>query len=80
MSAAGDLNGDGIDDVIMGARYADPNGVNLAGESYVVFGAIGFDVNLSSLDGTNGYDLNAVSEFDLSGENITLLAAWGQCN
>ena len=37
VSGAGDINGDGIDDLIIGARFADPNG-SLSGESYVVFG------------------------------------------
>ena len=35
---AGDVNGDGIDDVIIGAPDADPNGNYDAGESYVIFG------------------------------------------
>jgi hypothetical protein len=35
---AGDVNGDGIDDVILGADEADPNGQEGAGEIYVVFG------------------------------------------
>ena len=38
VSSAGDVNGDGIDDLIIGARFADPNGESEAGESYVVFG------------------------------------------
>ena len=38
MSGAGDVNGDGIDDLIIGALSADPNGRNDAGASYVVFG------------------------------------------
>jgi hypothetical protein len=28
----------GIDDLIVGARFADPGGKSSAGESYVVFG------------------------------------------
>lgn len=38
VSAAGDVNGDGIDDVIIGAPYADPNG-NYSGRSYVAYGS-----------------------------------------
>ena len=33
-----DINNDGIDDLIIGALYADPNGIRSAGQSYVVFG------------------------------------------
>ena len=35
---AGDVNGDGFGDLIIGANSADPGGRDLAGESYVVFG------------------------------------------
>ncbi len=37
VSGAGDVNGDGFDDLIIGAWSADPNGYG-SGESYVVFG------------------------------------------
>ena len=66
MSGAGDVNGDGIDDLIIGASGADPNGVNVAGEGYVVFGrTTGFPATfeLRSLfpaaggDGTAGFVL-----------------------
>ena len=39
VSSAGDVNGDGFDDLIIGALYADPGGDSSAGESYVVFPA-----------------------------------------
>jgi hypothetical protein len=38
VSNAGDVNGDGLDDLIVGARQADPSGKSHAGRSYVVFG------------------------------------------
>jgi|GEM_PF-6648293 len=37
VSGAGDVNGDGLADLIVGADYADPNG-DRSGQSYVVFG------------------------------------------
>ena len=35
---AGDANGDGLDDLIVGANGGDPDGKEDAGESYVIFG------------------------------------------
>lgn len=55
---AGDVNGDGIDDIIIGAWGNDGAGPNEAGEAYIVFGGNdgGEDgvLPVSSLDGTNG--------------------------
>ncbi|MBG1269303.1 Ig-like domain-containing protein, partial [Nostoc sp. WHI] len=70
VSNAGDINGDGFDDLIIGASSADPNGNNFAGESYVVFGSssgFGASLNLSSLDGSNGFVLNGIDAGDFSG-------------
>ena len=41
VASAGDVNGDGFDDLIVGARDADPTGGSGAGKSYVVFGTGG---------------------------------------
>ena len=57
VSGLGDVNGDGIDDLLIGAYRADPNGV-YSGQSYVVFGSsTGFPdpFELSALDGANGF-------------------------
>ncbi len=74
VSGAGDINGDGIDDLIIGARFANPNGNTGAGESYVVFGrSQGFaaTVELSSLDGSNGFVLNGIDDRDGSGISVS---------
>ena len=60
VASAGDINGDGFSDIVIGASSAKPNGRN-SGASYVVFGkASGFAANLqlSALDDTNGFQIN----------------------
>ena len=62
VSSAGDVNGDGYDDVIIGAPGSEGYGL-YSDASYVVFGkAAGFDatLNLSNLDGSNGFSLDGV--------------------
>ena len=72
VASAGDVNGDGFADLIVGAYGADPNGFN-SGASYVVFGkASGFSssLELSALDGSNGFQINGEAARDQSGRSV----------
>ena len=76
VSSAGDVNGDGYDDLIIGAQYADPNGDRVAGETYVIYGGAsapgtGGVLDLSDLDGTNGFILNGIDASDYSGSSVS---------
>ena len=58
VSAAGDVNGDGYDDLIVAADGADPGGDAKAGRVYVVFGksgSFGTGIELGTLNGTAGF-------------------------
>ncbi|MBD2043131.1 putative Ig domain-containing protein [Microcoleus sp. FACHB-672] len=72
VSSAGDVNGDGLDDLIVGARWADPNGA-FSGKSYVVFGkADNTAVNLSAVAaGIGGFALNGASANNLAGRSVS---------
>ncbi|WGM40487.1 hypothetical protein [Caulobacter sp. NIBR1757] len=61
ITALGDINGDGIDDIAFGANGADRDYDSRPGAAYVVFGsASGFAASLSagSLNGTNGFKIS----------------------
>ena len=75
VSGAGDINGDGVGDLIIGAPYADPTGTD-SGASYVVFGSktgFGPSVDLSApvYDGsgnnTNAGVIDGVQGFRIIG-------------
>ena len=73
VSSAGDVNGDGFGDLIVGAHDADPNGLS-SGSSYVVFGRkTGFaaSLDLSTLNGTNGFRLDGAAAYDFSGWSVS---------
>jgi len=74
VSAAGDVNADGFDDIIIGAFGGDPGGDSAAGESYVVFGKAGgfaASFDLSTLDGSNGFRIDGGDAFDNSGRSVS---------
>ncbi|MDH5714190.1 MAG: hypothetical protein OEZ30_01325 [Candidatus Aminicenantes bacterium] len=76
--ASGDVNGDGFDDIIIGAPYADPGGRTVAGETYVIFGSSSppteIDLSTTSADitvcGDDGDDYSgmAVASGDINGD------------
>ncbi len=76
VASAGDVNGDGFGDIVIGARGGDPNGDSSAGESYVVFGkgpsSGGFAsaIDLASLNGTTGFRLDGIDATDYSGRSV----------
>ncbi|MBL1201316.1 MAG: hypothetical protein FWK04_20105 [Nostoc sp. GBBB01] len=75
VSNAGDINDDGIDDLIFGESSADPNGKTDAGQSYIVFGGknLGSNtpLNLSELNGSNGFIINGINAGDRSGTSVS---------
>jgi len=73
VSSAGDVNGDGFDDMLIGASGADPNGC-YSGETYLVYGTasgIPSSFDLSILDGSNGFVMNGIDAVDLSGRSVS---------
>ncbi len=77
VSGAGDINGDGFDDLIIGAIVADPQNQENAGSSYIVFGRdTGFpaEIELSSLlsgGGVPGFIINGIDPGDTLGSSVS---------
>jgi hypothetical protein len=79
VASAGDINGDGFDDIAMNENYGDGDAIQ-SGAAYVLFGHAGaFANNLSPADinGTNGIKINGVAGGDYAGYSI---AAAGDIN
>ena len=75
VSAAGDVNGDGIVDLIIGARYANGGGTSNAGRAFVVFGQYGgfsATIDLAQVAlGTGGFVIEGVDTDDLAGFSVS---------
>ena len=75
VASAGDINGDGFDDLIVGAYRGDSasNGRVDAGESYVVFGrsgGFGATIDFAALAATAGFVILGAEEGDESGRSV----------
>ncbi|PIT76791.1 S-layer family protein, partial [Limnohabitans sp. JirII-31] len=73
VSNAGDLNGDGLSDLLVGAHYADPTTGTNAGRTYVVYGKTASTaVYLSAIAaGTGGFVINGQCASDESGISVS---------
>ena len=80
--SSGDINGDGLDDLLIGAPGANRNGKVMAGHTYVIFGrknfprklslSTGWDVRLVGVDGPNSYFVNFDHPPDRSGSALAV--------
>ena len=70
----GDVNGDGVDDILVGASGVDRDGASSIGEAYVFFGSrdpFPASVEASSLDGTRGFVMFGSDPGDSLGINVS---------
>ncbi|MFN2389726.1 MAG: VCBS repeat-containing protein [Actinomycetota bacterium] len=72
---AGDVNGDGLDDLLVGAPYADNNNRRASGAVYVVFGSASpEDVDLADFDaglqGSRGFRIGGAQAADYVGKQL----------
>ena len=74
VGSAGDVNGDGFDDMLIGAVYADASGnaKSSSGDSYVIFGgaSIPATIDLANL-GTGGVTIFGADAGDFSGNSVS---------
>src|SRR5258708_5079527 len=75
VAGAGDINGDGKQDLIIGAWLTN----NFVGAAYVVFGSATFPrvLSVATLNGANGFKINGAASF---GELGTSVAGVGDIN
>ena len=71
VAGAGDVNGDGYDDVLVGSPRADTAGSN-AGDAYLMFGPISGTMTLDTADAV----LSGIAASDLAGQSLAGLGDW----
>lgn len=93
IAGAGDINGDGLDDLVIGAYKGENNGGVDTGEVYVIFGQAGAtrgNINLGTLAAIDGFRITGDADYDFFGRSVAggadvngdgfddiLVGAWG---
>jgi hypothetical protein len=77
VAGAGDVNADGRDDVLVGARWVNAGGLANSGRCYVVFGKTTTNLVTLSTLGSGGFYINGETDLD---EACTAVAGLGDMN
>ncbi|MGB0440481.1 MAG: hypothetical protein ACPGFC_10315, partial [Paracoccaceae bacterium] len=71
VSGAGDVNGDGFDDMIVGADLGNNGGTD-AGEAYVIYGGASLvDIDLTNITAADGYTIQGAAGDDEAGNSVS---------
>ncbi len=72
VAGGGDVNGDGYDDIVIGAPDTTIGGKEGAGAAYVVFGASSFGaaLDIDDLNGSNGFKIPGAAAFAYTGNAV----------
>jgi len=71
--SAGDVNGDGIDDIVLGAPFLDVAARREAGQAFVIYGKEGgyVDLDLGDLTKEQGFAVWGASSYDGTGHDVS---------
>ena len=73
VSDAGDINGDGVSDLIVSASERETGSISGAGRVFVIYGkTTGFSASIpvSSIDGTNGFSILGQTSYEILGFGV----------